>query len=378
MGSTPRRLIAAIALSLAGLGLNAARFNPEPGALEAPLKTHNVILVVTDGLRWQEVFAGADSLMVFGEPRLVGGDTTGIRAEFWRPSAGERREALLPFLWKTLAARGQLLGNVAAGSKVLVTNGMNFSFPGYHEMLAGFADSRIDRNDLGPNPNATVFEWLNQQPELHGRVAAFATWDVFADIFARDRSGVFVHAGWEPPYPSPRSLQDSLLNRLYATTHREWQNNAWDSFMHIVAMRYLEAQRPRVLFIGYGETDEWAHAGRYDRYLRAARRVDGFLAELWSAVQQHPEYRDRTTLIVTTDHGRGRTVQDWSRHGRDVVGAEEMWLAIVGPDTPPLGERRNAAPVMQAQIAATLAALLGFDYRYAMPRAAPAIGDVTR
>lgn len=355
-----------------------APHSPTGGGASSALQTRNVILVVTDGLRWQEVFGGADSLLVFGDARLTGGDTSTTRGAFWRPTAAQRREVLLPFLWKTVAARGQLFGNVATGSRVYVSNGLNFSYPGYQEMLAGFADSRIDRNEFGPNPNATVFEWLNQQPEFRGRVAAFATWDVFADIFARDRSGVFVHAGWEPPFPAPKSAPDSLLNRLYASTHREWDNNAWDSFMHTVAMRHLRAARPRVLFLGYGETDEWAHAGRYDRYLRAARRVDGFLAELWSAVQSHPDYRDRTTLIVTTDHGRGRTVQDWSNHGRDVAGADEMWLAMIGPDTPSSGERTNAAPVLQSQIAATIAKLLGFDYRGEVPRVAPAIADALR
>jgi hypothetical protein len=341
-------------------------------------RTRNVIVVVTDGMRWQDVFGGADSAILFGDPRAVGGDTVRSRRDYWRGSARERREALLPFLWGTVAKRGQIFGDLAADSRVLVTNQLNFSYPGYHEMLAGYPDPRIDRNEFGPNPNVTVFEWLNRDSAMRGRTAAFATWDVFADIFARERSGVFVRAGWEPPYQPPRAADDSLLNRLYATTHREWHNNAWDALMHAAAMKYLRTARPRLLFIGYGETDEWAHSGRYDRYLDAAHRVDGFLAELWSAVQSHRDYRDRTTLIVTTDHGRGRTPQDWRNHGRDVVGAEEMWLAVIGPDTRGLGARDNAAPVTQAQIAATIAALLGYDYRQEVPRAAPAIADVIR
>ena len=348
-----------------------------PSSAREP-RTHTVILVVTDGMRWQEIFGGADSALLFGDARLVGGDTAGARRRYWRATAAERRRTLLPFLWGPVARGGQLFGNLSAGSRVLVTNRLNFSYPGYQEMLAGFPDSTIDRNEFGPNPNVTVFEWLNAQPELRGKVAAFATWDVFADIFARERNGLFVRAGWEQPYDPPRNGLDSLLDRLYATTHRGWENNAWDSFMHAVALRHLAAQRPRVLFVGYGETDEWAHAGRYDRYLRAAQTVDGFLAELWAAVQADKELRDHTTLLITTDHGRGRTPQDWSNHGKDVPGAEEMWLAVIGPDTRGLGERTDAAPVLQSQVAATIAELLGFDYRIAVPRAAPAVADVVR
>lgn len=349
-----------------------------PGTARPRLDTRNVVLVVTDGVRWQELFGGADSLLLFGDPARLGGDTVDIRRDFWRPSVAERRAALFPFMWGTIGRRGQLFGNFNAGSRVLVTNGLNFSYPGYHEMLAGFADSLINSNAFGTNPHVTVFEWLNQREEYRGKVAVFATWDVFDDIFARERSGIVMHTGWARPYAMPRDAHDSLMNRLYATTHREWSNNAWDAFMHAVMLRHLRAEHPRVMFVGYGETDEWAHRGRYDHYLRAARRVDSFLAELWSVFQSHPDYRGQTTMIVTTDHGRGRTPQDWSDHGATVAGSEEMWLAIMGPDTPALGERTNVPPVIQSQVASTLAAFLGIDYRGEMRRPAPAIADVVR
>jgi hypothetical protein len=366
------RSIGVLALSLSIASTLSAQ------SASAARRTRNVVLVVTDGVRWQEIFGGADSSLIFGDPRVVGGDTAAIRQQFWRPTAAARRAALLPFLWSEVARGGQIFGNRAEGSSVSVTNGLKFSYPGYNEMLAGFSDPRIDRNDFGVNPNITVFEWLNRQSQLRGRVAAFATWDVFADIFARDRSGVYVHAGWEPPYAAPRDEADVLLNKLYATAYREWGNNAWDAFTHNVALRYLKRRRPRVVFVGYGETDEWQHAGRYDRLLRSAQAVDEYLRELWSFLQSNDEYRGRTTLIVTTDHGRGRTARDWSDHGREVDGAEEMWIAVIGPDTPALGERRAGANATQSQIAATVAALLGFDYRRAQPRAAPPIADVIR
>ena len=312
----------------------------------------NVILVVTDGLRWQEVFKGGTD--------------------------GVSREAMMPFLWGTIAKQGQVFGNREIGSSVVVTNGLKFSYPGYNEMLAGFADARIDKNDFGVNPNVTVFEWLNGIPALRGKVAAFATWETFGDIFARKRAGIATHFGWERPYPTPRSASDSQLNTAYDTTTRTWSTNAFDPLMHAVAIRYLTQHRPRVVFLGYGETDEWAHAKRYDRMVEAARRVDGYLAEVWSLIQRLPEYRDKTTLIVTTDHGRGRTAADWTNHGRDVDGAEEMWIAVIGPDTPALGERSGAPTVTQAQIAATIAALLGLDYVVAQPKAARPIADVLK
>ena len=83
----------------------------------------------------------------------------------------------------------------ALGSEVRVTNGHNFSYPGYNELLSGKADPRVDSNDKKPNPNVTVLEWLNGRDPYRGKVAAFCSWDVFPWIINRERSGVLVNAG---------------------------------------------------------------------------------------------------------------------------------------------------------------------------------------
>lgn len=297
-----------------------------------------VILVVSDGLRWQEVMRGAD-------PRLLADSRDEVRRWYGRPSLAERRQALLPFVWGTMARHGLVIGNRDAGSRMRVTNGKNFSYPGYNEMLVGYPDARIDRNDLGPNPNVTVFEWINGRRTLRGHVAAVGAWDTFADIFNRDRSGLPVFAGRVEPL---------------------------DARAHVAAMRVLREKRPRALFVAYVETDDLAHKGRYGDMLDAAHRVDSYLAELWSAVQSDARYRDRTTLIFTADHGRGRS-GDWTDHGPDVPGADEIWVAMIGPGLPARGELKGGATYTQTQLAATVAAALGLDYRRAVPRAGPPI-----
>jgi hypothetical protein len=336
---------------------------------QAPRRTENVILVMTDGFRWQEVFGGADgSLMTRDEGQVA--DTMRLRQDFWRTSADERRRALLPFFWGTIAANGQVFGDSARGSVAQITNPLKFSYPGYSETFTGHVDPRIDSNGHPANENVTVFEWLNARPALRGTVAAFATWDAFTRIINAQRSGVPVFDGWDrgglTGTGTPRA---ATIKDLYASTVRYWPDNNWDALTHHGMLDYLAVRKPRVVFIGYGETDEWAHAGRYDMYLRAAHQVDAFLAELWARVQADPQYRDRTTLIVTTDHGRGYGAK-WRDHGEDVVGAENIWMAVMGPDTPALGARAQIGVVRQAQIAATIAALLGENWRLAEPRAA--------
>ena len=268
----------------------------------------------------------------------------------WQDVFGAGRDTVMPFLWSVVATQGQLFGNRELRSAMRVTNRLNFSYPGYQEMLAGYVDPRIDNNRFGPNPNSTVLEWLSLKPELTGRVAAFANWIAFDHILARRGGGLFVRAGGAK---GEETIEDGELHRL--------------------ATRYVEDHAPRVLFVGYGETDAWAHAGLRDRNLAALRDADAFIAEWWRALQASPQYRDKTTLIVTTDHGRGRG-RGWTSHGWRVRGSGETWLAIIGPDTPPLGERRNTENTT-SQVAATIAAALGYDYPGAVKRAAPAIAS---
>ncbi len=358
------------ALTLLALALAAAAPAGAQGVV--PRRATHVVLVTLDGLRWQELFAGADSMLLFDTTTTR---DTAARARFWRPTPAERRAALMPFMWSVVATEGQLIGNRHAGGAMRVTNGRNFSYPGYQELLAGFPDSAIDSNDKRANANVTVLEWLQTRGGLAGRVAAFASWDVFPYIINEERSGIPVNAGWEPLELRQPTATMAVLNTLIATLPRAWEAGRPDALTYLAAKEYLVNERPGVLYLGLEDTDYWAHSDRYDRYLDAANHADGFLRNLWETLQAHPRYRGRTALLVTTDHGRGSTRADWSGHGAAVPGAAWTWAAVLGPDTPALGERRDVADATQAQIAATLAALLGEDWVAAEPRAArPLVG----
>ena len=347
-----------------------------PAHAAAALKTRNVVLIVSDGVRWQEVFTGADATLLNEKDGGIWDKEEDLRREFWRADANERRKALFPFLWSTVAAHGQIFGNQARGSIARVTNGLAFSYPGYNEMLTGHPDARINSNEFGPNPNISVFEWLNTLPDLHGRVSVYATWATFKDIFNVRRSQLPLHVGWDLPYQGPLSPRQELLNQLYQTTTRMDDEDVYDAFLQIPLLDSFAKDQPRVLFVGYGETDNWAHAGRYDLVLHSAHLFDHFVEQLWNTLQRLPAYRDQTTFIITTDHGRGSGPVEWKEHGVEQKGSENIWIAVLGPDTPPLGERSQVAEVHQAQIAATVAALLGKDYRKAVPAAAAPIAEI--
>lgn len=341
----------------------------------AEIRTENVVLITIDGLRWQEVFTGAEELLISNQAGGVP-DTNRLGKAFWRENAEERRAALMPFFWNGIAREGQLYGNRHQRSPAKVTNGRNFTYPGFNEILAGFPDDRIKQNAKIPNPNVTVLEWLHQKPAFTNRVAAFANWDVFPFILNARRAGIPIWTG----YPED-TLQDQggamLKNRdLTDGITPVWDGMNFDVFFLHAALDYLRERKPRVTWIAFSEPDEWAHEGRYDLYLFAIHRIDSYIKRLWSTLQSMPEYRDKTTFILTTDHGRGSGPSEWKNHGAAVAGAECIWIAAIGPDTPALGERKNIPEVGQNQIAATLAALLGEDYRAACEKAGAPIVDL--
>ncbi|MEZ4702111.1 MAG: alkaline phosphatase family protein [Rhodothermales bacterium] len=332
-----------------------------PAAAQSARQTENVVLISLDGMRWQEVFSGADPVLIRNDDFVS--DTTHLKAAFWNDDVATRRRQLMPFFWEHIAVNGQLYGDRAAGSMVDVTNTMRFSYPGYNEILTGFADPRIDSNAKRPNHNTTVLEAAIRTPGLAGKVAAFGSWDVFPFIINEVRSGVPVNAGFEHAGGTRLTDRERFLNELQDQIPSPWSSVRLDAFTHHYALEYLQRERPRLLYIAYGETDDFAHDGAYDHYLHAAHRTDAFIRELYTWVQSDPGYRDKTTFIITTDHGRGTVpIGAWRSHGDDVRGAEQIWLAIFGPDTPGRAPETLKGQWFQNQVASTVAAFLGITY----------------
>jgi hypothetical protein len=344
----------------------------------AQLKTRNVVLIVSDGLRWQEVFTGADPKLLNAKHGGIWASPEQLHREYWNDDPAARRKLLFPFLWSVVAKQGQIFGNQTKGSVARVTNGLAFSYPGYNEMLTGHPDARVNSNEFGINPNTTVFEWMNRVPEFHGQVAVYTTWSTFKDIFNEPRSQLVMQAGWDPPARGNLTPKQELVNDLYRTTTRLDDEDVYDSFLQVPLLEYVKSAHPRLLFVGYGETDNWAHSGRYDLVLESAHHVDEFIQQLWETMQAMPEYHDQTTFIITTDHGRGSGLEEWKEHGVEQKGSENIWIAIIGPDTEALGERANVKAVTQSEIAATVAELLGKEkeFRQTLPEIAPPLPGV--
>jgi membrane-anchored protein YejM (alkaline phosphatase superfamily) len=323
-------------------------------------KTENVILITLDGMRWQEVFSGAEQRLI---KKKFTKDSAVIVNTYWATTPEARREKLMPFFWKTIAKQGQLYGNRNLGSKVNTANKMWFSYPGYNEILCGFADDeKINSNDANDNPNKNVLEFLNEQKDFKGRIAAYTSWETFPWIINTKRNGIPVNSGLTKSQNPNES--EKLLDELMFQLPNNTGGTRVDALTFHYAFEYLKKNRPKVLFLSFDETDHWAHEGEYDKYLHAANYTDGFIKTLWEWLQSQPQYKNKTTVIITTDHGRGKVNdEDWKHHGAKMPFADEIWFAFLGPDTPALGEIKSEQQLFQNQVAKSLAAFLGVDYK---------------
>jgi hypothetical protein len=335
------------------------------GQLQAQnLKTKNIIIVTLDGFRWQELYRGADSALINSKFTK---DKAEVTREFWAPDATSRRKLLLPFFWSVLAEKGQLYGNRDMGNKSEVANPYHFSYPGYNEIFTGFPDVKINFNDPIPNPNTNILEYLNKQKGFENKVAAFTSWHIFPSILNEKRSGLLINSGYAN-FKDPKA--NERLKYLNEIQHKVPELLGPDIRLDFLTFElgkaYLKQYKPRVLYMSFAETDDLAHEGSYQFYLQSANKEDGFLNELWQYLQTDPQYKDKTTLIITSDHGRGEApLEKWMGHGTDTPNSEQSWFAVIGPDTPPSGVIKTQTTTYHKQLAQTIANLLGFDFKAA-------------
>jgi hypothetical protein len=339
-----------------------------------------VVLVTLDGLRWQEMFTGIDEALLDSEKFTSGQEA--LRRDFWDPSPKVRAQKLMPFFHDTLFVRGSYAGDLELGSCAEVSNRKNFSYPGYSEILTGVVDPSIDSNDKVFNRNKSFMELLLEHSQRTGAdfsAAAFASWDVFPFIINTERSGIYVNAFG--PLQTVATPEEKVIQGFYFDTPRPWTTVRHDVFTHRFALEYLRREQPDVLYVSYGETDDFAHDGKYHEYILAANRTDRFISELWSTLQGLDAYRDKTVLFITTDHGRGESpLEEWQHHSpteegnkdsnsllryaRGETGEEAVWFAAMGPGINEKGLIDTGGDCLTSnRVAASLLQALGIDYR---------------
>jgi len=302
------------------------------------LDSNNKLFIITlDGLRWQEVFNGADSSLL--NDRSYHADVTNSKALYWASTTEERRKKLMPFFWNILSQQGELYGNREYDNKMNVANPYALSYPGYNELLTGSVDLTIFSNGKTMNKNLSVLDELNATIAYKNKVAAFTSWDAFPYILNKNKSSVFMNSGLESLPGENLSTTESLINMIQAGM-KDKKNTRYDELTYITCKEYIQKAKPSVVFLSFGGTDEAAHQKKYDGYLQQAANADRMIGELWQYVQTLPEYAGKTTFLITTDHGRGIS-SNWYTHGITVGGSSQIWMGLLGHAITANGEKKN-------------------------------------
>jgi hypothetical protein len=334
------------------------------------IRTKHLVVVMMDGYRWQELYRGADSALLFNK-KYNGMDSARYVQKYWAADQKTRREILMPFVWSHIAKEGQLYGNRDLGNKVNVKNTYWFSYPGRSELFCGYFDPAVNSNEYPDNPNENVLEFINKQKGYEGQVVSFASWNAVARILNRDRNGMLINIYGEDVKGSDLTpLQKEANAFQHYSVDLFGPGERPDANTYLLTKAYLRAKHPGVLYIDFGDTDEFGHGGRYDFYLDAANKIDAMIADLWDLLQQDPFYKDNTTLMIIPDHGRGEGAE-WTSHGRKTAHSDQTYLMVMGPDTPASGEQKTQGQIYEEQYAQTMAMVLGFHFTAAHPIAEP-------
>jgi hypothetical protein len=319
---------------------------------------NKLVIITLDGFRWQEVFNGADSAII-NNPNY-NANVSNTKALYWASAKEERRKKLMPFFWSIIAQQGELYGNRLHDNKMNVANPYALSYPGYNELLTGHVDLSIFNNGKSPNQNLSVLEMLNTSATYKNKVAAFASWDAFPFILNKEKSSVYINSGFENVTGQNLSPAESLLNTIQ-TEIEDRKNTRYDELTYIACKEYIQREKPSVVFLSFGGTDEAAHQKKYDQYLQQASNADRMISDLWQHLQTLPEYVGKTTFLITTDHGRGSSLNNWHKHGMLVNGSAQTWMGLLGHSITADGERKNKMQLYQKNLKEFMLTILSHE-----------------
>lgn len=294
----------ALALVVAGCAPKAAP-PPKPTNERASPPHAVVVLLAIDGVRARDVFDGLDTARY------------GARAAAVRLSH--------------LSRLVNHEGGLGRPKKPFRASGPNFvSLPGYLEMLSGRPFSGCSSNECERTKLPTLLDELGGVAPSPGAVAAIASWDRIERAATAYQFG-FVSTGNRAGHRHGLLARHPALARILAEGERAQGPGGIrsDAATAELALGYLREVHPQFLFVGLGETDEFAHQGDYRRYYDALVRADEFVGRVLTELETLRNAGLEPTLLVTTDHGRAENFRD---HGSRFPESSESFLLVDGAD----------------------------------------------
>jgi hypothetical protein len=305
-----------------------------------------VVLVVLDGVRWQEVFGGADRALA--------------RQHSLNPTAWATPRALMPNVQQLLDSEAVAIGAPGHGPEMVTGGSQRISLPSYREIFTGRGDPSCLSNECSQPLGRTVADDVYDTSGPHD-VAVIASWPTIARAASADPTRFVLSTGRKLVGHGEELRADPVIASLldagaHASAFPGEGDYRPDAITERIALRYLAIARPRFLFVGLGDTDEYGHRNDYRGYLAALHECDEFVGELSVTLDAMGARGRHTTVIVTTDHGRASNFRD---HGTWHPESGRVWLVASGTDVTGRGLVDASRRHTLLDVAPTVRALLG-------------------
>ncbi|MDR0193537.1 MAG: alkaline phosphatase family protein [Myroides sp.] len=305
----------AIALVSCNKDDNTTTTKPE----EAKYKTENVVLLVIDGPRMTETWNGKNQENI------------------------PNRVALLK--------EGVFISNFQ-------NNGLTNTNAGHTALITGVYDSIQNNGKELPSNPSVLQHWLQQSKKDSNKAWVIASKDKL-EVLNNTK-----HPDWTGKY-MPKADAGTSGN---PSSYRD------DAVTIANFKKVITTDQPNVVVINLKDVDSYGHANKKDEYIKAIKTTDQSIKEIWDFLQSQPNYKGKTTLMVSNDHGRHSDgIKDgFVNHGDACVGCRHIEFFAMGPDF-----KKDAVIATgnyeQIDVANTMAELLGVKLQYSKGKVIKAI-----
>ncbi len=267
-----RHLLLILAASTAALTCESQTFPPHDDTSQTIATTEpKVVLFVIDGIRYQDSF-------------------------------GDPTHARIPGMWNELRPQGSLCSNFR-------NLGWTQTNPGHGTMLTGVW--QLIANDGSQRPaQPTLFEYYRKAQSAPASDALLV--------------------GGKPKLDALAYSLDPAYGAAFGATIDLQNASDFETYDALIA--HLQADRPSLVMAAFSQVDQKGHTGVWSDYIRQIEIVDSLAVLTWNYLQTDPHYAGRTTMIITSDHGRHDDAHGgFQNHGDTCEGCTHIPFLALGP-----------------------------------------------
>ncbi len=234
---------------------------------------------------------------------------------------------------------------------VLLTNfynqGATYTIPGHTAICTGNYQSIANDGTQLPDYPSIFQSWLKSTSDPYTKCAI---------VGSKDKLHVLSNCLYPNYQNEYRPFFDCGVNGDGTGGYRT------DSVTLERTLDVLSNKQSRLILVAFKGPDYFGHQGDFPGYINAIQETDRYIGVIWDYIQNSPTYKDKTTLIVTNDHGRH--LDGWSNgfvgHGDNCDGCRHIEFFALSPDF-----KQNVqlnVPYGQIDISATIKEMLHFPF----------------